>query len=89
MISQIQSLGFEEKKLFTGEININYAAGPNNGPALVLIPGQTVSWENYEKVLEPLSKSFCPVVSGPCPLAISRNSLSGPVPHNFKALKYF
>lgn len=58
MISQIQSLGFEEKKLFTGEININYAAGPNNGPALVLIPGQTVSWENYEKVLEPLSKSF-------------------------------
>ena len=58
MAGKNQSSGFEEKKLFTGEININYAAGPKNGQALVLIPGQTVSWENYEKVVEPLSKSF-------------------------------
>ncbi len=58
MASKNQSSAFEEKKLYTGEININYAAGPKNGPPLVLVPGQTVSWGNYEKVLEPLSKNF-------------------------------
>ena len=58
MAAKNQSSIFEEKKLYTGEINLNYAAGPNNGPPLVLIPGQTVSWENYKMVLEPLSKSF-------------------------------
>ena len=49
---------FEEKQFNTGEIEINYVVGPDNGPALVLIPAQGVDWTNYEKVLEPLSSEY-------------------------------
>ncbi|MGY5879335.1 MAG: alpha/beta hydrolase [Candidatus Thorarchaeota archaeon] len=48
----------QEKQLDTGEIIINYAVGPDNGPALVLIPGQGADWTNYEKVLDQLSTNF-------------------------------
>ena len=50
--------GFIEKRFNTGEIEINYVEGPDNGPALVLIPAQGADWTNYEKVLEPLSSDF-------------------------------
>ncbi|MHA2187245.1 MAG: alpha/beta fold hydrolase, partial [Candidatus Thorarchaeota archaeon] len=49
---------FEEKQLDTGEININYVEGPDNGPPLVLIPGQGADWKTHEKVLSPLSSNF-------------------------------
>jgi len=49
---------FEEKRFNTGEIEINYAAGPNNGPPLVLIPGQGADCKNYNKVLPLLSKKY-------------------------------
>lgn len=35
---------------------INYAEGPNNGPALLLIHGQAVDWKNYAKVLPRLAR---------------------------------
>lgn len=41
----------------TGEVDINYIVGPNNGPALVLIQ-ELMSWESYHHVLVPLSKNF-------------------------------
>ena len=47
-----------EKRISTGEIEINYAEGPDNGPALVLIPGQGADWTNYSKVIEPLSTKY-------------------------------
>lgn len=47
-----------EKRINTGEIEINYAEGPDNGPALVLIPGQGADWTTYRKVVEPLSSMF-------------------------------
>ena len=47
-----------EKQLHTGKIDINYAEGPDNGPALILIPGQSADWTNYEKVLPQLSTKF-------------------------------
>ncbi len=37
---------------------MNYASGPDNDPALILIPGQAGTWENYREVLIPLSKKF-------------------------------
>ncbi len=37
---------------------INYAEGPDNGKALVLIHGQTGTWESYTKVLPQLSKNW-------------------------------
>ncbi|KXH72353.1 MAG: hypothetical protein AM326_11225 [Candidatus Thorarchaeota archaeon SMTZ-45] len=49
---------FEEKRFNTGELEINYVAGPNNSPSLVLIPGQGADWTNYRKVLPLLSEKF-------------------------------
>lgn len=49
---------FEEKRFNTGEIEINYVVGSNNGPPLVLIPGQGATWENYEKVIPILSEKY-------------------------------
>lgn len=48
----------EEKQFDTGEIAINYAVGPNNGPPLVLIPGQGADWTNYKKCLPFLIDEF-------------------------------
>lgn len=39
-------------------VKINYVKGPNNGPALVLLPGQGTTWQSYEPVFEGLSNSF-------------------------------
>jgi len=58
MDKKLVNAGFNERRFNTGRLKINYVRGPNNGLALVLIPGQTASWENYEKVLIPLSKKF-------------------------------
>ncbi|MGD9381992.1 MAG: alpha/beta hydrolase, partial [Candidatus Thorarchaeota archaeon] len=49
---------FEEKRFDTGEIEINYAEGSENGLPLVLIPGQGADWKNHEKVLPALSENF-------------------------------
>ncbi|MFW9769218.1 MAG: alpha/beta fold hydrolase [Candidatus Thorarchaeota archaeon] len=48
----------EEKRFNTGEIEINYAVAPDNGPSLVLIPGQGADWKNYQKVLSLLSSDY-------------------------------
>lgn len=55
---KIEEAGFRELQFNTGKININYVIGPNNGPALVLIPAQIGTWETYKKVMIPLSKLF-------------------------------
>jgi len=51
--------GFVEKQvtLPDGSV-INYAEGPNIGPALLLIHGQTVAWQDYCRVLPKLSKKW-------------------------------
>ncbi len=51
--------GFHEKqvKLRDGSV-INYAEGPDGGPALLLIHGQTSAWQDYDTVLPELSKTF-------------------------------
>lgn len=42
----------------SGGAVISYGQGPANGPPLLLIHGQTVAWQDYNKVLPALSKSF-------------------------------
>ncbi len=58
MHKKIKRLGFKECKFNTGKVKINYIAGPNNGPALVLIPGQSLSLESYQRALPLLVKKF-------------------------------
>lgn len=48
----------EEKKAQVGDINFNYAEGPDNGPALVLLHAQLLDWYTYSEVLPELSKQF-------------------------------
>ena len=47
---------FTEKQFETKETTLNYVEGSNNGPPLILIPGQAGTWQSYDKVLKPLSK---------------------------------
>lgn len=56
--SKVKEAGFQERQFNTGQINLNYVVGPNNGPALVLIPAQIGTWESYQKVIVPLSAKF-------------------------------
>lgn len=51
--------GYVEKQvtLEDGSV-INYAEGPDNGDALLLIHGQTGAWESYTSVLPQLSKKW-------------------------------
>lgn len=58
MLKKFREAGFKECRFNTGEIKLNYVVGPDNGPALVLIPAQMGTWESYAKVLLPLSDDF-------------------------------
>jgi pimeloyl-ACP methyl ester carboxylesterase len=48
----------EEKPAQVGDVNFNYAEGPDNGPALLLLHAQTLDWYTYSKVLPELSTKF-------------------------------
>lgn len=50
--------GFVEKQVWINGSVLNYAEGPDNGPALLLIHGQVMDWKNYAKVLPELSKHY-------------------------------
>ncbi|KAL2201660.1 hydrolase [Sarocladium strictum] len=50
---------FPETIVDLGEIRMNYAvAGSSDKPALLLVPGQTLSWWSYETVMGHLSSSY-------------------------------
>jgi len=51
--------GFKEKQIILDDGSIiNYAEGPNNGKALLLIHGQSGEWQDYSTVLPALSKNW-------------------------------
>lgn len=54
----VWSAGFVEKQVMVNGNAINYAEGPDNGPALLLIHGQMMDWENYARVLPELSRHY-------------------------------
>ena len=58
MDKKVRKAGFTEQILDTGEISLNFVAGPDNGPPLVLIPGQGLLWESYRKSLPLLAEHF-------------------------------
>ncbi|MDV3426539.1 MAG: alpha/beta hydrolase [Bacillota bacterium] len=58
-LKKTYNAGFKEKQavLPDGSV-INYAEGPDNGTALLLIHGQTGAWDDYTRVLPELSKKW-------------------------------
>jgi pimeloyl-ACP methyl ester carboxylesterase len=39
-------------------VQLNYVEGPDNGPALLLLPGQSTTWQSYAPVFPALTKNF-------------------------------
>lgn len=54
----VRRAGFAEKQVEIDGSLMNYAEGPDNGPALLLIHGQAADWKNYAKVLPELAKHY-------------------------------
>lgn len=57
LIAKAYGAGFTEKQSQIDGATVNYAEGPNNGPAVLLVHGQGVEWEDYAKVLPSLSEN--------------------------------
>lgn len=55
---QESSLQAGDMPASTYTATVNYAEGPNNGPALILIHGQSMEWEDYARVLPELAKNY-------------------------------
>lgn len=55
---QLKEAGIVEKQAQVGTVIFNYAEGPDNGPALVLLHAQLLDWFTYSKVLPDLSEHF-------------------------------
>ena len=58
IISRAMDAGFVEKQAIVDGATINYAEGPDNGPALLLVHGQGMEWEDYATVLPQLAKRY-------------------------------
>ncbi|MDD5251158.1 MAG: alpha/beta hydrolase [Patescibacteria group bacterium] len=50
--------GFVEKKFDTGKVILNYVEGPDNGPPMLFIPGQTEFWQGYKLVMPNFAKKY-------------------------------
>lgn len=57
-IARAIDAGFAEKQAWVEGAVVNYAEGPDNGPALLLIHGQGMEWEDYATVLPELAKRY-------------------------------
>ena len=44
-------LGFAERLVHLDGVTLNVCEGPNNGPPVVLVPGQTMPWRSYQRLL--------------------------------------
>ena len=58
MYKAMAKVGIEERYHHTGEVILNYVAGPDNGPPMVFLPGQTVTWEEYYRIMPMLADRF-------------------------------
>lgn len=55
---KLAEAGIVEKTAQVGSVNFNYAEGPDNGPALLLLHAQMLDWYTYSEVLPELSTKF-------------------------------
>ena len=58
LITRALDAGFVEKQATVNGATINYAEGSDDGPALLLVHGQGMEWEDYATVLPELSKRY-------------------------------
>jgi len=58
MNKAFRKAGIEEKYFDTGEVKLNYVAGPRNGIPIVFIPAQGATWEEYQLLLPKLAHRF-------------------------------
>ena len=54
----VRQAGFVEHEVTLNGTRLNYAEGPDNGPALLLIHGQVMDWKNYARVLPELARHY-------------------------------
>ena len=58
-LKQTYRAGYIEKQVTLDDGTIlNYAEGPDHGPALLLIHGQSMQWEDYARVLPELAQYY-------------------------------
>lgn len=57
-VARALDAGFAEKRTVVGGAAVNYAEGPDNGPALLLVHGQGMEWEDYASVLPELAGRY-------------------------------
>lgn len=57
-IAAAQRAGFREQVIAVHGRTVTYAEGPANGPALLLIHGQSTDWKNYAGVLPELARRY-------------------------------
>ena len=57
-MTAVWQAGFVEKQVTINGDIVNYAEGPQNGPPLLLIHGQTVDWQSYASVLPELAAHY-------------------------------
>jgi pimeloyl-ACP methyl ester carboxylesterase len=50
--------GFTSREAVLDGVRHHYLEGPRSGPAVVLVPGQSMPWESYTRVLPLLSRRF-------------------------------
>ncbi|MCB8817845.1 alpha/beta fold hydrolase [Desulfosporosinus shakirovi] len=55
---KLAQAGVTEKNVQIGQVNFNYAEGPDNGPALLLLNAQHMDWYSYSRVMPELSTKF-------------------------------
>jgi pimeloyl-ACP methyl ester carboxylesterase len=55
---KLAEAGIVQKTAQVGEVNFNYAEGPDNGPAILLLHAQLLDWYTYSSVLPELSTKF-------------------------------
>ncbi|HEY6737833.1 MAG TPA: alpha/beta hydrolase [Actinopolymorphaceae bacterium] len=56
--AKVDEAGFVERQVEINGTRLNYAEGPDNGPALLLVHGQVTDWGAYNRVLPELSQDF-------------------------------
>ena len=55
---EARAAGFTERRATVDGTRLNYAEGPDNGPALLLIHGQMTSWQHWNRVLPELAENY-------------------------------